>query len=136
MTTRPLPEPTGDTAQFWQSCREGRLTVQKCSACAHLQFYPRRYCTECLGDALTWETVSGRGSVYSYTTTQRALSPAFKDKVPYVVVAVDLAEGPRMLAHLVDCAPEDVRIGMAVAVAFERVADDVALPVFRPAADA
>jgi hypothetical protein len=132
VSTRPLPEPTGDSAPFWEACREGRLTLQRCTACGRLQFYPRRYCTGCMGDEMTWETVSGRGTVYSYSTTYRALSPAFRNQVPYIVAAVDLSEGPRMMTRLVDCTPAQVHIGMPVAVTFLRESDDIALPVFQP----
>ena len=43
------------------------------------------------------------------------------------------AEGPRLVSNLVDCAPEEIEIGMAVEVIFEKVAEDVWLPQFRKA---
>jgi uncharacterized OB-fold protein len=132
MSTRPLPQPTGDSAHFWKACSEGQLTLQRCGACGRLQFYPRLYCAHCLSPQMTWEIVSGKGEVYSYSTIHRALSPAFKDQIPYVVAAIDLAEGPRMMTRLVDCAPEDVHIGMPVEVTFLRETEEIALPVFRP----
>ena len=46
-----------------------------------------------------------------------------------VIALVDLAEGPRMMSRL-RVSPEDVRIGLGVRVAFERLRDDVTLPVF------
>ena len=108
--------------------------MQRCAACGRLQFYPRRYCVVCLSDQIAWEIVSGRGTVYSYSTIYRALSPAFKDQVPYIVAAIDLREGPRMMTRLVDCAPADVHVGMPVEVAFLRESEEIALPVFRPLA--
>jgi uncharacterized OB-fold protein len=106
--------------------------MQRCAACSQLQFYPRLYCVACLSDQMTWEIVSGRGDVYSYSTIYRALSPAFKDQVPYIVAAVDLREGPRMMTRLVDCAPGEVHVGMPVEVVFLRESEKIALPVFRP----
>lgn len=55
-------------------------------------------------------------------------------QVPYVIALVELAEqeGLRLTTDLVGCAPEDVRIGMAVRVTFRPVSDDVALPLFEP----
>jgi uncharacterized OB-fold protein len=53
--------------------------------------------------------------------------------VPYIVAVIELEEGPRFLSDLVEIAPEDVKIGMAVEVTFaER--DGTVLPLFRPRA--
>lgn len=55
--------------------------------------------------------------------------------VPYVVavVAVDGAPGVQLTTRLIGVEPADVSIGMPVETAFEQVADDVWLPLFRPA---
>jgi hypothetical protein len=52
------------------------------------------------------------------------------------VAIVELVEQPglRMLTNVVGCDPERVAAGMAVTVEFEPLADDIWLPVFRPAA--
>ena len=55
IASRPLPIPTFDTAAFWEGCRGGRLLLQRCNACARLQFYPRKYCTACMADALAFD---------------------------------------------------------------------------------
>ena len=47
-----------------------------------------------------------------------------------MVAAIDLDEGVRMMANIVDSPPEAVRIGSRVRVCFERVSDDIALPQF------
>src|SRR3712207_8297104 len=49
---------------------------------------------------------SGRGVVHTFTTQYRPGHPAFAGKVPYTAVLVDLDEGVRVLADLVDCAPD------------------------------
>ena len=53
---------------------------------------------------------------------------------PYVVAIVELPEQPglRMLTNVVGCDPDAVRSGMAVELDFQRLADDLWLPVFRP----
>jgi hypothetical protein len=80
-----------------------------------------------------WSQVSGRGTIHSYTVVRRAPGPAFAADVPYAVVLVDLAEGPRMLSNLVDADVEAIRIGDPVEVVFDAVTDDITLPRFRPA---
>ena len=61
---------------------------------------------------------------------QPARRRRFGERVPYVVAAIDLDEGVRMMANIVDSPPEAVRIGSRVRVCFERVSDDIALPQF------
>ena len=38
--------------------------------------------------------------------------PAYQDKIPYNVSLVDLDEGGRLVTNVVDCPPEEVKIGM------------------------
>jgi len=57
---------------------------------------------------------------------------AYKGDPPYVVALVELQEGVKMMTNIVDCNPEDVKIGMDVEVVFDDVTDDVTLPKFKP----
>ena len=54
---------------------------------------------------------------------------------PYVVAIVELVEQPglRFLTNVVGCRPDTVRRGLRVEVCFDRIAEDIWLPVFRPA---
>jgi len=105
-----------------------------CSQCGTSFFTPQVCCPRCLSEDWTWAESSGRGTVYSYTVCHRAPEPGFDP--PYVLAIVDLEEGWSMLSNVVGCDPGDVRTGMAVAVAWERLDDEIVLPVFAPAGDA
>jgi uncharacterized OB-fold protein len=63
---------------------------------------------------------------------RRGTASAFRAKVPYVILIVELEEGPRMTSNMVDCAIEDVKIGMPVQAVFEDVNDEITLVKFRP----
>ena len=128
--TIPLPRPTALSRPHWDGCREGVLRVQRCAACGSYEFIPQAVCTKCQADELGWVESSGRGSVYSHTTVHRPPRPEFD--APYVVAIVELEEGWHMLTNLVDCAPEDVAIGLPVEVDFRAVSDEISLPCFRP----
>jgi uncharacterized OB-fold protein len=56
--------------------------------------------------------------------------------VPYASGIIDLdgtqGAGCRLIANIVDCDPESVRIGDKVRVVFDRVSDVFALPRFTP----
>jgi hypothetical protein len=128
--TIPLPRPTALSRPHWDGCREGVLRVQRCRDCGHFVFIPQPLCTRCQANALDWVTSTGRGTVYSHTVVHRPPRPSFA--VPYVVAIVELEEGWHMLSNLVECRPEDVRIGMPVEVAFREMSDAITLPYFRP----
>ena len=127
---RPLPVPDPNTAPYWAAAREHRLSLPRCEACGEFHFYPRPICPHCGSPKLAWATVSGDGAVYSFTVVQRAPSPAFADKVPYVVAIVALDEGPHLMSNLVGCLPDEVRIGRRVRATFLDIGDEVSLPLF------
>ncbi|SFN51289.1 Zn-ribbon domain-containing OB-fold protein [Variovorax sp. OV329] len=135
--TRPLPLPTAETTHYWQAALDGRLKIQYCPACARHQFYPRRFCTQCLSQDIQWIQASGKGRVYTYTVCHVAAHPAFESRVPYVIGMIELEEGVRMLAGIVGPDVDRVAVGSPVEVCFERISDETALPMFRlVAADA
>jgi hypothetical protein len=133
-----MAEPTklptdSDSDAYVAGCREGKLLLQRCDSCGQWQFYPRRYCRHCHASTLRFHEVSGRGVVHSFTIVRRAPTAAFADRVPYAVAVIELAEGPRMMSNVIDCAPEEVAIGLEVELAFGPAADGgEPLPYFRP----
>ena len=127
----PLPKPDRDSAVYWDAARRHELVLQRCNSCHRFRFYPRSVCPHCLSDEFEWQTASGRGHIYSFTVIHRSPSPAFRDRVPYVLALVELEEGVRMMTNIVGCDPEAVAIGEAVEVTFDDVTDEVTLPKFR-----
>ena len=130
MVVDQLPTLSLVSAPFWEGCQIGELRLQKCGSCAHVQFYPRTICSQCLSDTLTWTVASGGGVIASYTVIHQSVSKAYAEKVPYVVALIDLEEGPRMMSVIVDVDPGRVSVGDAVHVAFKPWSGDTVLPVF------
>jgi uncharacterized OB-fold protein len=127
-----LPTPEGDTQPFWDAAREGKLLIKRCTACGRTHFYPRPFCPHCWSVEVGWQQASGRGTVYTYSIVHQNDLPPFNQRLPYVAAIVDLAEGPRMMTNLVEVEHDRIRVGMAVEVAFQKISDDVTIPVFRP----
>lgn len=135
MTTdinRPIPRPSDHSAEFWEATTEGRLLIQRCGSCSAAIFYPRVNCGTCGSTDLSNEEVSGRGSVFTYTIARRPTHKAFAEAGPYVIAIVELEEGPHLTTNIVECAPEEVTIGMKVEVTFAEESNGIALPLFRP----
>jgi uncharacterized protein len=130
---KPIPEIDATLAPFFAAAKEHRLVVQRCTGCGALRFPPRELCSGCLSTGVVWTEVSGRGEVFSYNVMHQIYHPAFASDVPYAVVVVKLAEGPKLISNIVDCSPTDIRIGMPVEVVFDAVAPGVTLPKFRRA---
>ncbi len=58
--------------------------------------------------------------------------PPFNDVSPYIVVLVELEEGGRVTANLVECTPKVAHVGMPVEIIYEQATDEITLPLFRP----
>ncbi len=132
-TAKPLPRISPDNAPFWAGCKRHELVLPFCTACGKPHLPPGPVCPFCLGDTLAWRRASGRGTVTSWTVVHQPYFAAFKDALPYNVIQVELAEGPRLTANLVGAANDVLRVGLAVEIVFDDVTPDVTLPRFRPA---
>ena len=124
-------QPSALTRPFWDACKQGRLTYQRCKACGTAFFRPEIACPACLSQDWEWRDSSGQGSLYSFSVSHRAPTPAFK--APFIFAAVDLDEGWSMFSNVVGLEPEAARIGMRLKVIFHPVSDDLTLPLFQPA---
>ena len=122
----PDPQPTAESQAFWDSARDGRFLVRKCTSCGKAHWYPRTYCPLCASSETQWIEASGNGVIYSYSVMRRA-------EPPYVMAYVTLDEGPTMMTNLVDCDPERLAIGDAVHVTFVTSEGGLSSPMFSPA---
>lgn len=132
-----VPEPDAFTRPYWDAAAEGQLLIRRCGGCGKAHHYPREFCPHCWSEDVTWERASGAATLYTWSVVHRNDLPPFGSRVPYVAAVVDLAEGPRMMTEIVDCGEGELRIGMALEVAFrgerrgERAVEGVTVPVFR-----
>ena len=134
MPERLVPEPTPETQEFWDGAKRGELRIQRCRACSRAYFYPRPLCPHCGSRDVEWFTASGKGKLYSYVINHRA-PPGFRDAVPYVIAVVQLDEGPRMMSNVmgVEATPENLPPDLPLEVTWERLSDNISIPLFRPA---
>jgi uncharacterized protein len=123
---KPLPQQTERNEEFLTGLAERRFLVPKCQDCGDYNWPPYPACRTCLSESLRWTHVSGAGTLFSFTVVHRGPG-AFGAEVPYVIALGELAEQPRpclVLANLVDIAPDDVRVGMAIEIAFQDIPDE------------
>ena len=128
---RPRPALTLDNKWWFDAANDHRLMIQRCSKCQTLRHPPRPRCDTC--GSYEWNALeaSGKGTVYSFVVAHYPQVPAFDYPLP--IALVDLEEGTRLVADLVDVEPADVKVGMAVDVVWQDHDEDLTLPAFKPA---
>lgn len=121
-----------DTSEFWAACAEHRLIVQRCDQCGRHRFPPQPICFNCQSLEFIWHEVSGRGRIYSWALVTHAVHPALADRIPYVILVVELpdADDERLVGNFLGD-PADVAIGADVHVAWEDVEPGLTLPQWR-----
>jgi uncharacterized protein len=119
-----------DTAFFWDGVNAGELRIQRCADCGALRHPPGPMCPHCHSVRRDHIVASGRGELHSFVVHHHPPVPG--KEPPFVVALIDLPEGVRMLGNLLGCPVEEVRIGMPVEVAFERMDDELTLPQWKP----
>ncbi len=101
-----------------------RLIGTRCETCGKNYFPARPLCPKCRRKGKMKEIqFSGKGKIYTHTTIYSAPT-GFEDEVPYVIALVELEEGARVLGQIVDCNPEDVKIGAKVEKVFRMIQKD------------
>ncbi len=91
---RPTPVASELTQGFWDAVARGTLAVQRCGDCRRYQHPPRATCRMCGSLEVAFEDVSGRGRVWSWTTTRHGLVSSFDGVLPYACAVVELDEQP------------------------------------------
>ena len=128
---KPLPAVDRLSRPYWEAARRHELRLQRCAACGAVRFPPKERCPACLNSVATWELMSGRGKVWSWIEMHQLYFAGFKDELPYVVLFVQLDEGPMMMSNLVGSDPARLRCEAPVEVAFVDATPTVTLPQFR-----
>ena len=103
------------------SGERGVLLGMRCQRCGVCVFGPATFCQSCTSPDLEAIELESEGTLYSYTIV-RVPPPGWPGPVPYVLGEVELPEGPHVLAEVVDCAHDDLKVGMPVALALRTVA--------------
>ena len=136
-----FPKGDRELEGFFEGCLRHEFRVQQCGGCGLLRWPPGYTCPWCTSTGFTWQTVSGKGTIYSYQIVTQAIQGAFRDWVPYPIVLVELDEqrgrpteheALRVMANLVDGdfnpeKEEAIGIGKRVVATFQDLGEDFSL---------
>ena len=99
--------------EFFEKAGAGELAAVRCGRCGALAIPPREFCPECSERAWQPTTLSGEGTIASYTII-RVAPRAHADDAPYAIAAVRLREGVSLLGRVVDVPLNALAIGLPV----------------------
>ncbi len=108
--------PGGDTDDL-------RLVGSQCLDCGERHFPEKLCCPNCSSRQLDKVILSETGVIDTYTVV-RQTAPTWKGPVPYIIVAVMLDDGVKVTSHLIDCDPEQVKIGSRVKTVAGKLRED------------
>ena len=126
-----------DHFAFFEGFLDERLLINRCDDCGRWFQPPWPSCPNCWSDNVTPTPVSGKGFVYTFVILHTGPlwgveGVDYAKGYPLLVVELEEQEGLRATATMVDCANDDIHIGMPVVLTWiER--DGHPIPAFRPA---
>lgn len=101
-----------------------RIIGVKCETCSSAYFPSRPICPKCRRKGkLVPAQFSGKGKIVSFTEIS-APPEGFEDQIPYILAVIELDEGARLTAQIVDAKKEDVKMDARVEKVFRVIQRD------------
>jgi hypothetical protein len=119
-----------DSREYWDAIAQRKLKLQYCRDAGRFQHYPRPVSIFTGRRNLEWREVSGLGTIYA-VTVMRVPGLGYAGKPPYCVATVELDEGVRIIARILNVPPDAVRAGMRVRLTWEEIGEG-RYPAFEP----
>lgn len=86
-------------ADFVKHLEEGKIMATRCNRCGKLYFPPRADCPDDLSADMSWQELTGRCKLLTYTTAHFAPT-GFQNDVPYTIALAQCEEGANVYALL------------------------------------
>ncbi|MDK3017299.1 SDR family NAD(P)-dependent oxidoreductase [Pseudodonghicola flavimaris] len=112
-TELPLTPPGGRSRAahlLTRAAARGQFALPRCRACGTVHFPVRDICPNCLSTEIAMAPAAAAGTLLSRTQAEVPALPYFRERAPWHVGLVQLADGPQVIAHL----HPEVAVGAAV----------------------
>jgi uncharacterized OB-fold protein len=124
---------------YSEALKQDRLLGLKCQACGAITVPPAMVCRQCTGPDMEIVELKGSGKIRTFTTVFVA-AEGRESEVPYIIVMVELDEGPWLMGNLDGIDPKTasmeligkkVKMGHKVFPGDKYSAGEGARPLFR-----
>lgn len=123
-------------SQYFAALKEDKLMGLRCLGCGAITVPPKATCEQCSSTGLEAATLAGEGEIRTFTVIRVAPEGL---RAPYVVVLVELEEGPWLMGNLEGIEPDRasmdligkrVRLGHRVVAQTQYTAGEGVVPLF------
>ena len=96
-------------SSYQDNLKKGLFIGLKCTACGEVTFPPMAVCRECSATSLEEISIDGEGTIRTFTVIR--VAPEGR-KPPYVIVMVELKEGPYIIGNLLGIDPDSASMDL------------------------
>lgn len=112
-----MPTPS----RYWREIPQRyRYEANQCKKCGQKFFPPRLVCPECKSQEMQAARIAEKGKLLTYTII-RVPPHQFVDQAPFAVGIAELDDGVQLMAQVVDCDFEDLKVGMRLKLEFRKI---------------
>jgi uncharacterized OB-fold protein len=97
--------------EYNEALKQNKFLGLKCNACGTVNVPPRLMCQNCSSSDMDVLELKGKGIIQTFTVINVA-PEGRESEVPYIVVLVELDEGPWIMGNLGGIKPEEATIGI------------------------
>jgi len=124
--------------EYNEALKQNKLLGLKCQDCGAITVPPKMACRKCTSPDMEIVELTGKGKIKTFTTVNVA-PEGREDEVPYIIVLVELDEGPWLMGNLIAIDPSNanmeligkrVKMGHKVFPGDKYSAGDGASPLF------
>ncbi len=95
--------------QYSEALKQNKLLGLKCKQCGNITVPPKIGCSKCYCTELDIVELSGKGKIQTFTTV--FVPPEGREgECPYIIVLVELEEGPWIMGNLTGIDPNKVNM--------------------------
>ena len=111
-------------SRLWRSLPQRyRLEANRCASCGAVGIPPRLVCPDCGGREFEDYRLAETGRILTYTILHVA-GDQFSNETPFAIGIIELDDGTRLTAQIVDVEPDDLATGQPVRMVFRKLQED------------